>query len=64
MFLCLNRDKWVAEVTIFRKLGKLLKIFNKQKPMMEELLHHRAAMKMYNHDTVFRGGGGNEIQFE
>ena len=50
------KGTWIAEAIIFRKIGSLIRAFKEKHHLMEQLLHWRAKMKMYNFDTVHQGG--------
>lgn len=50
------KGKWIADITIFSKIGKLIRSFKEKKKNMEELLRYRAMMKMYKEDTCHADG--------
>jgi hypothetical protein len=47
---------WIAEVTIYCKIGEILRIYKAKAALMEHLLRMRAFMKMYKHDTTHTHG--------
>lgn len=49
-------DTWVAEVTIFKKIGSMIRSFKSKQKLTEDLLRQRALMKMYNTDTSHANG--------
>ena len=53
---------WVAEVTIHRRIGHLLRGFRLKQGLMEKLYRHRAEMKMYADDTP-NGIGPNKSKY-
>ena len=52
----LYKGTWVADVTLFRKIGSLLRAYLKEEDHMEELFRYRAYMKMYNQGTKLASG--------
>ena len=50
------KDTWVAEVTVYSKMGTLIKAFKRRKLLMDNLLRYRALMKMYSEGTSHAGG--------
>jgi hypothetical protein len=49
-------DTWIAEVTIFKKIGAMIRSFKSKQKLTEDLLRQRALMKMYNTDTCHAHG--------
>jgi hypothetical protein len=50
------KGTWVAEVTIFTRIGSMIKAFKNKKRLMNDLLRYRAQMKMYADNTSHAGG--------
>jgi hypothetical protein len=48
--------KWVAEVSIYSRIGSLITAFKRKKILLETLLRCRARMKMYKDDTPHASG--------
>jgi hypothetical protein len=51
-----HRGTWVAEATIFKRIGAMIRSFKDKQKLMDELLRCRAKMKMYNDDTCHANG--------
>lgn len=51
-----HMDTWVAEATIFKKIGSIIRSFKNKQKLTEDLLRQRALMKMYNTDTCHAHG--------
>ena len=51
-----HMDTWVAEVTIFKKIGSMIKAFKDKQKLTDDLLRLRATMKMYKEDTSHAEG--------
>jgi hypothetical protein len=49
-------DTWIAELTIFKKIGAMIRSFKSKQKLTEDLLRQRATMKMYNTDTCHANG--------
>lgn len=49
-------NTWVAEATVFKKFGKVIRAFNNQKQITMNLFRSRAFMKMYQVGTVHADG--------
>lgn len=52
----LYKGKWIADIVVYGKIGKLIRSFKDKKKHMEELLRYRAMMKMYKEDTSHADG--------
>jgi hypothetical protein len=50
------KGKWIADLVIYGKIGKLIRSFKDKKKHMDELLRYRAMMKMYKEDTCHADG--------
>jgi hypothetical protein len=51
-----HKGTWVAEATIFTKIGSMIRSFKNKQKLMDNLLRCRARMKMYKEDTCHSGG--------
>ena len=49
-------SSWVADVTIVRKVRKIIESFRARNVLMEKLLYFRAKMKMYDDKTPHKKG--------
>jgi hypothetical protein len=50
------KGKWIADIVLYGKIGKLIRSFKDKKKHMDELLRYRAMMKMYKEDTCHADG--------
>lgn len=51
-----HKGTWVAEATIFTKIGSMIRSFKNKQKHMDNLLRCRARMKMYKEDTCHASG--------
>lgn len=51
-----HMDTWVAELTIFKKIGSMIRAFKDKQKLTDDLLRLRATMKMYKEDTCHADG--------
>mmetsp|Transcript_15197 Transcript_15197/g.22859 ORF Transcript_15197/g.22859 Transcript_15197/m.22859 type:complete len:1310 (+) Transcript_15197:270-4199(+) len=51
-----HKGTWVAEATVFKKIGSMIRAFKDKQKYMDDLLRCRARMKMYNTDTCHADG--------
>lgn len=51
-----HMDTWVAELTIFKKIGSMIRAFKDKQKLTDDLLRLRATMKMYKDDTCHADG--------
>jgi hypothetical protein len=56
-------NTWIAECTVFKKIGRLLSLFKDQNKLMTKLYRNRATIKMYADDTP-HAKGPNPIKYE
>lgn len=58
----LFKDTWVADATIFSRIGSMVRAFKSKRQLMENLLRYRAQMKMYS-DGTCHANGPNPTKF-
>ena len=51
-----HKGTWVAEATVFTKIGSMIRSFKNKQQLMDHLLRCRARMKMYNDNTCHAHG--------
>jgi len=52
----IHMGTWVAEATIFRRIGSILRVFKDEEDLMQDLYEARARMKMFKSDTPHKLG--------